>query len=372
MSAAGRMTRILHTADLHLTPDRPERWEALEAILARAEEHEVDAILVAGDFLDRSADSHALRPRVRQVLERAPAPVLILPGNHDLDAYEAGQDWGRRTTPLLERPVGAMELGGARLLAVPFPEERTAFATLGLRLAALADPARPNLLALHGTLVAPDTAWILRDTQEDEPGRYFPVSPEALGELPCRYVALGHYHQHRVWARPDQLVAYPGSPAPVGPHALGPRCAVLLELGAGEAKLEAIPLAVPYREVLDRWIHPFDEERSLEDLRSRLLEMADDRCSLRVRLDGVLAGLTEEELRSRIDRLTEELAPRFASLEVSPEGVGLEPRLAEIFRYFREELARRERAEEEDGRPIPSEVSHRALQLAVEALKAGR
>ncbi|HZD03571.1 MAG TPA: metallophosphoesterase, partial [Longimicrobiales bacterium] len=216
------MTLLLHTADLHLSSEHPERWEALDAILRLAAERSVDVLLVAGDVLDRGEETHALRARFRNLLESADATVLILPGNHDVDAYAEGQDWGPRTTLLLDRPVGTHWTGGLPLVFLPFPLESVAFSALR---PALEEEARlaggTAILVLHATLLSEGDAWLLQETQEEEPGRYLPVRLEALAELPFAYVAAGHYHQGKVWKHDSQVVAYPGAPAPVGPHALG-------------------------------------------------------------------------------------------------------------------------------------------------------
>lgn len=367
------MTRLLHTADLHLSEEHPERWEALEAILSLAGERAVDAILVAGDALDRGEDAHALRSRLRTLLAGTEATVLLLPGNHDVDAYRAGQDWGPRTTLLLQRPVGTDRSTGIPLVFVPFPAEPVAFAALRPALDEEARRAGPGaILVLHATLLGEGEGRLLRESQEDEPGPYLPVRLEALAELPFAYVAAGHYHQKRVWRDP-RLVAYPGSPAPIGPHALGPRSVLLVEAEeTSVALLEEVELPVGYRRRHEVWLRPFQEEEDLRQLEFHLRESADPRCALRVRVDGVLTGLTEADLRTRIDGLESDLGPRFARLEIEPHGVGLEPGFGEIFAHFLRELEQREREAESEGRPLSPLVSRRALQLAAEALKRGR
>lgn len=83
--------RLLHTADWHLGKrlygaDRADEAEAaLDEIVALAEAERVDAVLVAGDLLDRRlVDSAALGACLR-AMERlaAVAPVLAVAGNHD-------------------------------------------------------------------------------------------------------------------------------------------------------------------------------------------------------------------------------------------------------------------------------------------------
>ncbi|MFB6240574.1 MAG: exonuclease SbcCD subunit D, partial [Gemmatimonadota bacterium] len=311
-------TRILHTADLHLADDRPERWEALEAVLRLGRERDVDALLVAGDLLDRGGDHAALRSRARNALEELDAPVLLLPGNHDRDAYRPGQDWGRRTRLLVREPVHATEVDGVRVVGVPYPEEPASFRSVRRSARRELDGEGTAVLALHGTLIDADAPHIQDESREEEPGDYFPVRTGELRGIGAAYVALGHYHQHDLRRAGRTLVAYAGSPSPVGAHALGPRSAVLVEVPAsgGEVRAEAVRLPVPYRDRIRRWLTPFREEEELDALAEILSERSDGRCAMRVTLDGILAGIGEDELRRRLDDISEELGPRFRELDI--------------------------------------------------------
>jgi 3',5'-cyclic AMP phosphodiesterase CpdA len=74
--------RLLHLTDLHFgKPSRPEQVEALEGML---EDERFDAIVVSGDFSQRTRVREFAR--AREFLRRAEqgAPVLAVPGNHDV------------------------------------------------------------------------------------------------------------------------------------------------------------------------------------------------------------------------------------------------------------------------------------------------
>ncbi|HKK07836.1 MAG TPA: metallophosphoesterase [Gemmatimonadota bacterium] len=370
------MTRILHTADLHLADGHPERWEALEAVVAAASQREADALLVAGDLLDRGSDHAALRPRIRAAFEAFAGEVFLLPGNHDLSAYRPGQDWGPRTHLLVGAPVVEARTGGVRLVGVPFPAEPIRFSRLRQELAERLEGEAPAVLVLHGTLIDAAAPEILDESRADEPGPYFPVRTEELRGLGAAYVALGHHHQHA--ERPvggGAVAAYAGSPSPVGSHARGPRRAVLLEVGAdgsggpGGAAVRPVRLPVPYRERRERWLDPFEEESGLEALERELEEAADPACSMRVRVDGILAGMTEAAVRTRVEALAERLGPSYAELAFDLEGVGLDPARADLFRDFSRRLDERLEAAAQEGEPIDAGVGRRALELAARALK---
>lgn len=374
------MTRILHTADLHLTDGRPERWEALDEVLRAAEREEADAVAIAGDLLDREGDHAALRPRIRERLDAAERPVFLLPGNHDRGAYAPGQDWGAGVRLLAREPVQAAEVGGVQVLGVPYPEAALNFRTLRRSVAEAVDPTRPTVLLLHGTLVEASDATIQSEAQDDEPGPYLPVRLDDLAGLDLAYVGLGHYHQHALRRAGGMPVAYAGSPSPVGSHAWGPRVAVVVEIGRGdgdadededtsEVEVRTVELPVPYRARIRRWITPFREIRDLEALADELRDAADPRCTMEVVVDGVLAEITEEELRRRTDEIRDELAPGYAALETSLRGVGLEGGRADLFREFRRRLDEEVRERRDEGQALDDEIVQRALAFGARALK---
>lgn len=385
------MTRLLHTADLHLADGRPERWEALEAIRELAAERSVDAVIVAGDLLDRAGDHAALRARVRERLAAFPCDVFVLPGNHDREAYRPGQDWGGRTHLMLGQPVHEDRVEGVRLLGVPFPAEPSTFARIRRHVAervggaggtagggdAAVDAGAPIVLVLHGTLVDASDPHIQAEALEDEPeDPYFPVRTGELAGLGLAYVALGHYHQPDLRRVEGTPVAYAGSPSPIGSHAWGPRSATIVEVAAGDGaggadrrgddgvRVEAVRLPVPYRERLVRWLTPFEESDDLERLEAELEERADPDCALRVELEGILAGLDEAELSDRIEAMGAEWEGRFQGLEIRSAGVGLDAGRADLFRDF---LRRLEEREEAASRPV---LRQRTLEIAAKALKA--
>ena len=363
------MARILHTADLHLAEDHPERWDALDAVLATAGERDVDVVLVAGDLLDRGEDHAALRGRLRGILDEAPCPVVVLPGNHDREAYAPGQDWGERTRVMLSEPVHVLEAGGVRLAGVPFPSDAVPFAGVRRRVAERVREEGAAVLALHGTLIDASAPHIQVESREDEPDdRYFSVRTGELAGLEVAYVALGHYHQHDLRRAGGVPVAYSGSPSPVGSNAWGPRKVVLVETGdpgATAAEVEAVDLDVPYRDRIARWLTPFREREELDALADALRRRADARCTMTVELDGVLAGMAETEVAEALEELGEELGGAFAGLTFDRDAVGLDPARADLFREFRRRLDDREVAGDHDG----ERLRHRTLEIAARALK---
>ena len=82
------MTRLGHTADVHLRSDADERLEALEAVLTTAADHDVDVVTIGGDLFDRPADVEELRSDLRnRYFSGLDFEVVLIPGNHDVEAF---------------------------------------------------------------------------------------------------------------------------------------------------------------------------------------------------------------------------------------------------------------------------------------------
>lgn len=375
------MTRLLHTADLHLASEHPERWEALDAVVELAADREVDGLLVAGDLLDAARGSALHRSRVKEAFQRAGCPVFLIPGNHDRRAFEPGQDWGSRTRVFRTGPAETSdELGDVSVTGVPFPAEPVTLTRILPEVRDALEGRPRRVVLIHGTLVEASDPRILSESQEDEGGRYFPCHLEDLDALDAEYVALGHYHQPELRSVGSGYVGYSGSPSPVGSHAWGPRQVIHVELGDHGVSAETLRLPVPYRDRHEHWIDPFEEARCLALLDEELGERADTRCALRVTVTGILAELSEIELRERIQELQSAHAASYRELSVRAEGVGLDPELAELFADFRHRLEElpedAEAFEEVSGERSPAagslsreSVRGRALQLAARALK---
>ena len=76
------MTRILHVSDLHFGhPSVAAQIEALEAIIER---EPFDAIVISGDLTQRQRRHEFARARRFLLLANERAPVLTVPGNHDI------------------------------------------------------------------------------------------------------------------------------------------------------------------------------------------------------------------------------------------------------------------------------------------------
>lgn len=85
------MSVVLHLSDTHFGTERPAVVEALVALAAR---QRPDLVILSGDITQRA------RPRqfraARAFVDRLGAPVLAIPGNHDIALFDL---WARLTRP---------------------------------------------------------------------------------------------------------------------------------------------------------------------------------------------------------------------------------------------------------------------------------
>src|SRR3954451_4090335 len=97
------MRRLAHLSDLHFGRVDPA---AVEGLLRSLEAARPDLVVVSGDFT-QSARTQEFRA-ARAFLDRLPAPVFAVPGNHDLPQWNPGERLGRphdRYQPVIAQPV---------------------------------------------------------------------------------------------------------------------------------------------------------------------------------------------------------------------------------------------------------------------------
>jgi 3',5'-cyclic AMP phosphodiesterase CpdA len=117
---------LLHISDLHFGRKYTQRVG--DAVLEAAERIRPDAVLVSGDLVEWAERSSNWR-EVAAFLEKFRAPVLAVPGNHDIDRFNLfGRLWGpfrayrRHVHPELDR---ALPLAGAHVVGLASPSRWT-------------------------------------------------------------------------------------------------------------------------------------------------------------------------------------------------------------------------------------------------------
>ena len=270
--------RILHTADLHL--GRQFNGVALDAdhdavlaqIAATLVEHDVDALVIAGDVFDRASPPASAVRRFNGFLSRVAsetrAAVVAIAGNHDsgdrIEAMSILTDGDRAlirgVLDAEERPLVLRDRHGpVAFTGLPFAYEYAARERFGdetIRnpedvLRAQIAAARPHVPeGARRVIVA--HAFVSGGVSGDAErpltrvGGVETVGPEVFDG--AHYVALGHLHRPQRVGAPH--VRYSGSPLAFGfDEADAPKSMSLVDLdGEGRVEVRELPFA-PVRRV---------------------------------------------------------------------------------------------------------------------------
>lgn len=276
------MARILHTSDLHLSPDSGERLAGLDRLLEVSDRREVDLLTISGDLFDSTEAAEQLRPDLRDRFSDRPYRILAIAGNHDRDAFRGDLHFGADFRPLVSRPYEEVRVDGVRVVGVPYAPAFTDELRLAL---SQRDPHDgPEVLLLHASLEAP---FEDRYAGEEET-RYCPVTESGVDALGFDYVLAGHYHNvHEVRLPGGGVFLYPGTPASVARDELGARSAFLVD--TDEERPETVELDTFHYDRLEVTVRPGREPELLDRVRA----WADARTGGRVEAKIVVDGHTE-------------------------------------------------------------------------------
>ncbi|MFS2222414.1 exonuclease subunit SbcD [Pantoea sp. B65] len=279
--------RIIHTADWHLgqffyTKSRaPEHQAFLDWLILAVEEHQIDAVIVAGDIFDTgSPPSYAreLYNRFIVQLQRTGCQLVVLGGNHDSVAtLNESRDLlaclNTRVIAAASEQIADQVLllndrqgnPAALLCAIPFLRPRDILRSQAgqsgrekqqslqeaisehyqrcyqqalRQREALALPL-PIIATGHLTTVGVSKSDAVRDiyigTLDAFPAQAFP---------PADYIALGHIHRAQRVADSEHI-RYSGSPIPLSFDETGKAKSVFLVEFAGQQRVRVEPLPIP-------------------------------------------------------------------------------------------------------------------------------
>lgn len=272
--------RIIHTADWHLgqffyNKSRAAEHQAfLDWLLARIEEHQVDALIVAGDLFDTGTPPSYAREMFNRfvvALQPSGCQLVVLAGNHDSVATlnESRELLACLNTRVITTPQDGNDVlmlttrqgePGALLCAIPYLRPRdimrsqagqsgrdkqrslleaiTAHYQRSFAAAQALNLALPIVATGHLTALGVSKSDSVRDiyigTLDAFPASAFP---------PADYIALGHIHRAQRVADSDHI-RYSGSPIPLSFDELGSEKSVFL-LDFSPTGLAVTPLTIP-------------------------------------------------------------------------------------------------------------------------------
>lgn len=224
--------RLIHTSDTHLGDPlgHPRGDEVLPAVVDAVGRLGGDALLLAGDVFDNERVPDAALARFVAQAGRLAAPVVVLPGNHDL--AHGGSVY--RRGPFAEAPANL------RVLLAP-EGEVAAYPALGVEFWGRGMVSHtPDFRPLWGMPRPTAGRWLVAlahghfHGEGEREQRSSPIYPEEVAAAGCHYLALGHWDRHCDVSRGGVAAVYSGCPyGPIGAPGEGAVCVVDLDPRAG-------------------------------------------------------------------------------------------------------------------------------------------
>ena len=321
--------RFIHTADWQLGKPfasvpgdsgaalRIQRLETVAKVAALATEHEVDAVLVAGDVFDDNEVSDETLRRTMNALAAFAGLWVLLPGNHD--AATSQSVWQRlRTMEIVPGNVvladspEPVELAGGAAVVLPAPLQRRHEArdlTEWFDQFETPDPVIRIGLA-HGSMTRrlPESAESMN-----------PIAEDRVVAARLDYLALGDWHGTLKVA---ECSWYSGTPEPDRFKDNAPGNVLLVEMSelGGDPKVTPISVGEFQWHTLS---HQLFDDTSIDALQSQLEELEEQASRRLVRL--TLTGSVTLSQRLRVASLLEEWQAKFHYLDVREADLAAQP-----------------------------------------------
>ncbi|MFB6115411.1 MAG: exonuclease SbcCD subunit D, partial [Candidatus Nanohalobium sp.] len=163
--------KIVHTADVHLSSEHPERLEALEEVVQVCKDEEADLLLVTGDLFDQNVNVEEIKTDLRPLFSGNSFDTLVIPGNHDNSAFRQEDYFGDDIEILTSRPYTSRTFDDVNIVALPYTEQ--SFSELVGPLSEATEEGKTNILMIHCTLAGASGSF-------GEESKYLPVKPAEL------------------------------------------------------------------------------------------------------------------------------------------------------------------------------------------------
>ncbi|BDU40554.1 exonuclease subunit SbcD [Vibrio nigripulchritudo] len=392
--------RIIHTSDWHLGQNfytksrKNEHQSFLNWLLQQIEQHNVDALIVAGDIFDTGSPPSYAREMYNQFvvqLQKSDCTLVVLGGNHDsvsvlnetkqilayLNTHVIASSLEQSQDQVVELADGSGNVG-ALLCAIPFLRPRdlvvsqSGDSSTDKRLA-IADAIKDHYASVYQAaverrkalgvdvpIIATGHLTALGVKQSESVRDIYIGTLEGFtadGFPPADYIALGHIHRPQIVAKQEHI-RYCGSPIPLSFDELKSNKQVLLLNFEHSHSPEITSLEIPSFQPMAT------VSGSLTELETDLKKFVESKetvwLSIEVEIDDYLS-----DLQQRIQKMVEDLPVEVLQLkrsqssrrkalsqernetldELSPLDVFTKRIAQEVFETD-EELARKARLEE--------------------------
>ncbi|MCP2619097.1 metallophosphoesterase, partial [Candidatus Aminicenantes bacterium AC-335-A11] len=203
--------KILHIADIHLGSQWTEDiFAQFKKIIEIIKKEGVNVLIISGDLFDEewSAVSH-LRENLRELFSEIPeTEIFILPGNHDEEApYRDEFYYGSNINVIKTRPLEIRSLGNIDIYFFPFTKNGSSQEMVKL-IKSNPSQAKFKIGVVHGTYMDDKE---IRDHLLFQNEGYYPIFSSDIEKMDLDYLALGHFHYHRLWRVENTWCGYPGT-----------------------------------------------------------------------------------------------------------------------------------------------------------------
>ena len=322
--------KVIHTADVHLSSEHPERLEALEEIIDLCKHEEADVLLITGDLFDQNVNIEDLKTDVRPLFSDNSFETLVIPGNHDKSAFRQEDYFGEDISVLQEKPYSQEVFENINIVALPYTDKDFSQLVDTLSNPTMGD--KKNILMIHCTLAGTSGSF-------GEESEYLPVRPSELVKTGFDYVLAGHIHSSATRKTfGGTKFAYSGSPVSISSSETGKREVWVIdtEEGMETRELDTFHYLKEKIELL-----PGEEKETEENLISGFEGKDLDKASVIVELNGFTEEVVEDvskDIFSKID----DLKPKEVEIDIS----GLESAASvvdsEIYTDFKDRLDEKE------------------------------
>jgi len=220
------------TADLHLTKQgNSQRYLALNAILQKMREIQVNILVIAGDLFDASDKNYSDFEKVCTSALGKNVQFYIIPGNHDAELNS--RMFAAGNVRVISKPeIVPFDMMSMPVLFVPYTHGRS----MGEMISQVSDDIDSGkwILIGHG-----DWVETLGQVNPHEPGLYMPLTRVDVETYKPSKVILGHIHK----PYDSSIVFYPGSPCPLDINETGRRRFLLVDSEKGD--VQSVPFNEP-------------------------------------------------------------------------------------------------------------------------------
>ncbi|MEA2056871.1 MAG: DNA repair exonuclease [Patescibacteria group bacterium] len=336
------MTKIIHTADVHLTNSNDERWQALVQVLKLAKKEKADVVTISGDLFDTDFSATKYRAQLRSLFSNNGFPIIIIPGNHDQKSFSQNTFFGDEAN-ILDKSKTKFSLEKTDIYGLPFePLSSDQIFQKINELNQELDLEKTNVLLFHGELL--DQFFCEDDFGQEGNRRYMPLKLNFFAETNFDYVLAGHFHRSfTLQPLPNSRLknggwfVYPGSPISVTKKELGQRSVAIIKTGQ---KPQEKTIASNYYQQLDFRFTPGEEKKQLK-LLEKEVKKAEKNCKILLVATGYIDGSNGEFNSTILNNELKKLAKKYSVIEVDNQVVDIESIFNDaLFKTFKKKLAK--------------------------------